>query len=493
MIAALVEAMLPAACVVGGAGWCAAWLLRALGMRWIWALAAFPAGLLLRGTGVTLPLWLAACVAAYAGARMERRGAPARQLLGEVAGGGELVAGVSHDGRPVPIGVGAKAGSHVLVVGATGSGKTVSEAWICSNLVAAGRAAVAIDPKGDADLRAALADAARRRGARFAEWTPEGPLAYNPYAVGSAAEVADKALAAEDFTEPHYLRQAQRYLGHAARAMRGAGVVITPASLLEHMDPRRLEETVRSLAEPQATVTHAYLDGLTERQLRELAGVRDRLAVLVESELGEWLEPSGAGALELETALRERAVVYVRLDADRRPLLARMLGTALICDLVAISARAQRDPLDAVVVVDEFAAVAAAAVARLFGRARSAGITLVLGAQEFADLRGAAGFSIRDQVLGNVGTVIAHRQLVPDSAALVSRLAGRHAQWTTTYHTGAGPLRSRIVRRRARRSELVPRIEPEEIANLAVGQAVVIRPGSVPVIARIHRPPPAAL
>ncbi len=37
--------------------------------------------------------------------------------------------------------------------------------------------------------------------------------AYNPYASGSDSEIADKALAGERFTEPHYLRQAQRFLG----------------------------------------------------------------------------------------------------------------------------------------------------------------------------------------------------------------------------------------------------------------------------------------
>jgi len=34
---------------------------------------------------------------------------------------------------------------------------------------------------------------------------------------GSETEIADKALSGETFTEPHYLRQAQRYLGHAVR------------------------------------------------------------------------------------------------------------------------------------------------------------------------------------------------------------------------------------------------------------------------------------
>ncbi len=49
------------------------------------------------------------------------------------------------------------------------------------------------------------------------------------------------------------------------------------------------------------------------------------------------------------------------------------------------------------VVIDEFSAVAAEQVVRLFGRARSAGISLVLGTQELSDLRrqGGSGCSSR--------------------------------------------------------------------------------------------------
>ena len=66
-------------------------------------------------------------------------------------------------------------------------------------------------------------------GRAFLEWTPSGPCTYNPYGHGSAGEIADKALAGERFTEPHYLRQAQRYLAHAVRALQAAGEVATPA------------------------------------------------------------------------------------------------------------------------------------------------------------------------------------------------------------------------------------------------------------------------
>ncbi len=167
-------------------------------------------------------------------------------------------------------------------------------------LIESGHGAVVLDPKGDQMLRGELLAAAARRGAAFLEWTPEGPLAYNPYATGSETEIAEKALGGERFTEPHYLRQAQRYLGHAVRSMHAAGVEVTPVSLMAQLDPRELEVIAREIPEEQAQEVQRYLDSLTERQRRDLAGVRDRLSILAESDVRDWVDP-GRGRPELQT------------------------------------------------------------------------------------------------------------------------------------------------------------------------------------------------
>ena len=161
--------------------------------------------------------------------------------------GRQIEIGIDTDRRrPVAIALGGERGSHVLIVGATGSGKTVTEALIGARTIEAGCGAVIVDPKGDRLLRDAARDAAAHAGRAFREWTPHGSTSYNPYAHGSPGEIADKALAGERWSEPHYLRQAQRYLAHAARALAGLGETPTPARLAELMDPRRLELAARA-------------------------------------------------------------------------------------------------------------------------------------------------------------------------------------------------------------------------------------------------------
>src|SRR3954453_19104432 len=200
-----------------------------------------------------------------------------------------LAVGKDQRGRPVRIPVGTTSGRHALVVGATGSGKTVTQAFIAGRLIRAGHGAVVIDPKGDHLLEEELAHAARRARRTLRVWTPEGPAVYNPFAHGTDTELADKVLAGETYTEPHYLRQAQRYLGHAVRALKAAGRPITVMTLADAMVPDRLEYLGRALPDEHAKRVHDYVDSLSAEQKRGLGGTRDRLAILAESDVSDYL------------------------------------------------------------------------------------------------------------------------------------------------------------------------------------------------------------
>lgn len=485
-------------------GLIAARVMRGRHLRWTWAASALVvvvlAGSELAGWATTLDT--AALCAAVRGRRWHREDLMAGGDLADIAAArrgpiaalrtlslklserfgpspahnalrdGRMIVGRTEMGEVVSIPLGATdGGRHTLIVGATGSGKTVTETWIAARAIEAGLGAVVVDPKGDARMREHLADAASRAGRRFFEWTPDGPSVYNPFGHGSASEIADKALAGERFTEPHYQRQAQRYLGHAVRTLRGAGVVVSLASLVRHLDPSWLEVLARSLPEQQAQATHEYLDSLTPRQRADLGGVRDRLAIMVESDVGPWLDPAtpGAQTFDLLSAIQQRAVVYFDLKADAWPLLAHMLGVAIVGDLQTTMAALQRSPIATVVAIDEFAAIAAEQVVHLFGRARSAGINLLLGTQELSDLRPDGRRQLLEQVLGNLSALIAHRQVVPESAELISQLAGSRGVWRTSQSNEGRWTRTRSS---------TPLISPEEIRDLSPGWAAVIELGA---------------
>jgi Type IV secretion-system coupling protein DNA-binding domain len=496
---------------VGGA--VVARMMRARDVHWGWSALVLLACLPLRSAlgGLALPLGFAALVATRrvrnrhqdeldAGADLRARAARRRspvdavrmslaalellRLRRDARGwfrGDELIVGRDDRGAlvSVPFG-GVRGGSHMLVVGATGSGKTVTQTWIAVRAIERGVGAVVIDPKGDRAMRAALARAAHRCDRRLIEWTTQGPAVYNPFAHGGETEIADKLLAGERFSEPHYLRQAQRYIGHVVRALRGAGFEVSLQAVSHHLDPRCLDQLVRGQRTEDAERTRSYLDSLTARQSSDLAGVRDRLAIIAESDVGRWLDPSEPSVerFDLLQAVRARAIVYFDLAADSRPLLTQMLGAAIVQDLTTTVATLQRAPLPTVVVIDEFSSIAAEQVVRLFGRARSAGVSVVLGAQELADLRMPGHTSLLEQVLGNVTVLVAHRQVVPASAELVAGLAGTVGVWRTS-RLGDG----RVTRTRVREGALAP----SDVMGLATGSAAAIVPGrsSSASIARI--------
>jgi len=491
----------------------AARLMRARHLRWTWAAAAAVPLLLVQThpSGWALSLDTAAVSAALRGRRWHRedilaggdladtataRRGPAatmRTLLGRLQerfapssptplSAERICVGRTEDYRQVSIPFGVTGGGrHTLIVGATGSGKTVTETWIASRAIEAGLAAVVVDPKGDARMREQLLMAADRGGRRFLEWTPRGPSVYNPFAHGAASGVADKALAGELFTEPHYQRQAQRYLGHAVRALHGAGKPVSLRALVEAFDFTALQALCRELPEPQADATRDYLDSLTTRARADLGGVRDRLAIMVESDVGPWLDPAtpGAPVFDLLQAIRERAVVYFSLEADAWQLLAQMLGVAIVQDLQATMAALQAEPVPAVVVIDEFASIAAEQVVHLFGRARSAGINLLLGTQELSDLRVKGRRELLEQVLGNLSCLLAHRQVVPESAELIARLGGTRGVWRTSRADTGRWTRSRATK---------PRLAVEEVRALQPGRAAALdlAGGSAPKLMQVY-------
>ncbi|MCW3025407.1 MAG: type secretory pathway VirD4 component-like protein, partial [Solirubrobacterales bacterium] len=191
------------------------------------------------------------------------------------------------------------------------------------------------------------------------------------------------------------------------------------------------------------------------------------LAILTESDVGPWLDPQASAAerFDLLGATRARAVVYFNLQSDTRPLLTQILGAAIVQDLQTTVASLQVRPVPTLVVIDEFSAVSAEHVVRLFGRARSAGLSLLLGTQELSDLRPPGRERLLEQVMGNLTVLIAHRQVVPASAELIASVAGSRGAWKVARHSDGRTTRTRT-------SE--PILDPNEVRTLDPGSAAVI-------------------
>ncbi len=391
--------------------------------------------------------------------------------------------GADRRGLPVRVRFGRQSGRHQLLLGAAGSGKTNALVLTVCRHIQAGFGAICIEFKGEREVGNRLMAEASLHGRPFRRFTLEGGDHWNPLRRGSRSELKDKLIASEDFSERHYEAMYERYLLNLFWALEDRGEPPDLAEVVRLVDPDELALVARDLQdEAAADRLSRYLERLADDQRRHLRGLQDRLALLVEGEVGEYLSPSdeSKGEIDLLQAVEEGAVTCFSLNSSRYPQTAKLIGNLLLQDLKTVCGTREDDPehkRPAIVAIDEFGALDQDHVAGLFQRARSAAVSLLLSTQEVADLRRVAeGFE--DQVLGNVEVLIALRQNVPESAELVASFAGTEEVWEHTFQTDH---RLGVPKHRGGESGLGTMargeqfaIHPNVLKRLAVGRAALV-------------------
>lgn len=490
-----------ASCVSGAA---VAGALRLSGLSWTVAFVGVPAVPLVGSVDTLMGIWvgLTTAVALVVGfalshyekrkggeamRREEDRVGPARLGLrliethrarGNRLRGGHLALGLGRSGV-VKVSLGAASnGVHTFIPGKTGSGKTVTAATLLAAHIRSGASVIAVDPKDDGDLSSTLREEAARAGVPFIEIQPGlSQYGYNVAQCGGDSEVAEKILSAHEWSEPHYKSIAQRFAQATVGVLRACGQQVSLKTVGYYMHPDRLEALAAKHQAGTKQVERLVSD-LPRRMLDDLAGARSRIAVLADSDHGKWLDPGQVRPIDLDAVLKQCAVVVFRLDSAGHPDLTKLLAASLVLDLTALSGRMRSTPQRAGVFLDEFAELAADQISRLLATGRSAGMSVILAAQSFADLDAARGDgTLTKQVVGNCEYCIAHQTPDPESAELLAGLTGTYATWTQTEAysmalLGAPEARSKIPTREYQ-------VHPDVFKALATGEAVVIpRDGS---------------
>ena len=351
------------------------------------------------------------------GALGRRRAARGRGDRTYIAGQGELVrergwpaeephVPMSGDGRGrVPRG----AGRHVLIVGATGSGKTVSaRRWLLARVVGDGVGVLVCDPKGDHGLEDDLRTVARVVGRPFVVFDPRDPETdrWNPLwsdDIGAVVSRLVAPIAAGEGNARYYADLLQIHLGTVASGLRAAG--LWPANMPLLLDAAQLgrydrllgavrdrhgdrAEITRRLREHRETIT-------TPEARRDLTGGTMRLRVIAGETWRSVLTPDASrGAVTLPAALRAGAVVLLRTWVDDLPDEARAITTLFLADAAA-AALAFPAGTGWAALIDEFGGVLSSGAGEralaLMQRARSAGGQVAVSTQSVTDF--AAGLS----------------------------------------------------------------------------------------------------
>ncbi len=314
-------------------------------------------------------------------------------------------------------------GRQALILGETGSGKTVTALTIAAETLRLGWDVYWIDGKADHATCDAFLAAAKAAGVEAKDGFAEPIDGWR----GGAEAVVNRLLATQVFTEPYYEGIARTVL----RAAVGDQVPGGLRELVGRLDRRVL---VRAAGDDRDLA-----DVLRQIPDRELFGVRSRY---------EGIAWAVGSALDGSWSYEDVPAAYVPVGRPENRNQAAEVGAFLLEDLLHWAmARKARDR-QSLVIIDEFSKLSdrPGAAVDLVERVRSHGVGVVLIGQTWASL--GPDETTRNRLAGTVGTVVVHQLKQPDEAAALAGtrwVMERTEQTLALGHTELGSQRVSIA------------------------------------------------
>ncbi len=396
-----------------------------------------------------------------------------------------------------------KRGRHILVLGGTGSGKTVSADRIALGRILADRVpALVLDPKGDERLAHDLKSAADFLGRPFVLFDPKDEQSdhWDPLWAADPGRTVARILSPLAAGDPYYSDMLRIHLGVVAEALRAVGLwPVSMPLLLEAAQTERFEEIQDLVAKHGVPIEIARRVEEQAAIVGSKTGERDiksgaaRLRVVAGTTWRRVLEPRGDGkAVQLPAALRAGAIILWRTWVDDLREEAQGITTLALADIIAAAAelKGERDWL---VLLDEFGSVMEGNTARLalgvLGRARTAGGQAIVVTQSAADVPSATGNdAMLESLSDNFAAFVVHRQTSSQSRDWVAKLFGTRELWQATDRTGGGGAYADGTGSRRRIHEFL--VRPDQLKELDVGKAFVWTPaGSAPHLVDVAMAP----
>jgi len=332
-----------------------------------------------------------------------------------------------------------------LILGETGSGKTVTALVLAAEILRAGWDVYWIDGKADPSTASCFVQACRALGVDATDGLSHPPDGWR----GGPDAVINRLLATQDFSEKYYEGIARTVL----RAAVGGDPPASFPELIKRMDRRALVRRAEGDGD--------LLDLLKQVPDRELFGARARY---------EGIGWAVGAALDGDWSYEDVRAAYVPVGRPANRNQAEEVGAFILEDLLHWALERKPPERRAMVIVDEFSKLSHRpdAAVELVERARSSGVAVVLIGQTWASM--GPDETVRSRLAGTVGTVIAHQLKQPDE---VAALAGtewtleRTEQTLVNDHTGLGS--QRVANRYV--------VHPDELRGLATGEAFLINGG----------------
>ena len=308
----------------------------------------------------------------------------------------------------------------MLVLGTTGSGKTITLRRFYKRAIVRGYPLVIIDGKPDADNVNWLVTLAEQYGRRFIGFNCGNCLPYDPLANGGFTELKDKVISLKDEWSSDYYRSiAEDYLQTTFEVLLKSKKSFDLREVVDCLNHDDLADLALKTEDLKLIKKVASLE---HYERKDITGLQAHLNILIHSELGQFFEKNET-TFTLPQAIDQNAIVYFALPALRFPSFSKVLGKLVINDLKAVIDRNISGNKRIFAVFDEFSVFAGEQVLNLVNMGRGKGVHAIFGTQGLADLD-KVDVSFKSQVLNCVNTIICHRLNDQESAEAVARWVG---------------------------------------------------------------------
>lgn len=315
----------------------------------------------------------------------------------------------------------------LLVLGTTGSGKTITLRRFYKRAITKGLPLIIVDGKPTTENIQWVQALAEKHNRKFYGFNCGNYAHYDCLSDGGYTELKDKVISLKDEWENDYYKSiAEDYLQAVFQVLNKSGTRFDLKRVVECLDHDTLSEVVRETNDKELEKRVAMLGGYDKK---DIMGLRAHLNLLVHSELGAYFAMDEK-TFSLSQALAEDAVVYFALPALKFPSFSKVLGKLVINDLKAVIDRNDHHKR-VFMVFDEFSVFAGEQVLNLVNMGRGKGVHAVFGTQGLADLS-RVDPEFKSQVLNCANTIICHRLNDQESAEAVSAWMGTQDTFNVT-------------------------------------------------------------